>query len=99
MKVKYRIAELLAKTFLQIKQVDEQTRDFRISVCAGCDKRDVESNRCKVCKCFLAVKTNTAENLNPAHNRYEITHCPLGRWNDLELANEYRKIDGLPLLT
>lgn len=99
MKLKDRIGELLAKTFLQVSQVDQPTQKMRMSVCMDCDKRDSESNRCKICKCYLAVKTDTAENLNPEKNRYEITHCPIGKWGDLEITNEYRKIDGLPLLT
>jgi len=93
-----RIGELAAKTFLQVGEVDEATRIMRVSRCNSCDMRDPESNRCKVCKCFLAVKTRTLENLNPKKARYEITHCPLGKWEDLETANEYRKIDGLPSL-
>lgn len=96
---KNKIGELLAKTALQVSAVDNKTTNERMAVCLQCDKRDVEANRCKICKCYLAVKTNTAENLNPLKGRYEITHCPLGKWNDLEIANEYRKIDGLPPLS
>lgn len=94
-----RALELAAKKFLQVRQTDPATQQFRMSRCLQCDRRDAEANRCKVCKCFLAVKTDTEENLNPDRLRYEITHCPLGNWDDLETANYYRKIDGLPLLT
>lgn len=99
MSLKDKVLELAAKKVLQVSQVDPEIQKFRMSVCLQCEKRDTESNKCKVCKCFLAVKTDTAENLNPKKLRYEITHCPLGRWNDLETANQYREIDGLPLLT
>ncbi len=30
--------------------------------------------------------------------RSEVTHCPEGRWGDIEIANHYRKLDGLELL-
>lgn len=99
MGLKQTILELAAKTFLQVRQVAPEVQQFRMNVCQGCDKRDEETNRCKVCKCFLAVKTDTKENLNPEKMRYEVTHCPLGKWNDLQTANHYRKIDGLPLLS
>lgn len=92
------IGEVAARTLLQLEKVDDETKSFRFSVCVECDKRDVEANRCKVCKCYLAVKTGTKENINPKKGRREITHCPLGKWGDLAIANEYRKIDGLPLL-
>ena len=93
-----RILELAAAKTLVISSVNDETKTFRKSVCDGCEKRDVYDNRCKVCKCYLAVKTGTLENRNPIKLRYEITHCPLGKWNDLEIANHYREIDGLPLL-
>lgn len=99
MGLKNKILELAAKTFLQVGQVTPEVQQVRMNICLACPKRDEVSNRCKVCKCFLAIKTDTKENLNPEKMRYEVTHCPLGKWNDLRTANHYRKIDGLPLLS
>lgn len=94
-----RILELAAKTVLVTEEVEPAVAEFRMSRCLQCDRRDETENRCRVCKCFLAAKTLSAENMNVRRRRAEITHCPLGRWDDLETANAYREIDGLPLLT
>lgn len=93
-----KILKLAAVKFLQVSKADKETAAFRMGVCMGCEHRDAIENRCKICKCFLEIKTETAENRNIKQGRYEITHCPLGKWNDLLTANEYRKIDGLPLI-
>jgi len=92
------ILKIAAAKVLVVSQVEPEVKEFRAGVCEGCEKRDIESNRCKVCRCYLDVKTGTKENRNAVKMRYEITHCPLGKWGDLETANEYRKIDGLPPL-
>lgn len=93
------IQHYLAKTIIVKEQVDEETADWRFDICLKCDKRDPEENKCTVCGCFLDLKTSSRVNWRPSKNRNEITHCPLGRWNDLEIANEYSRIDGKELLT
>ena len=65
-----------------------------MSACLTCKHRNEKKNKCKVCGCYLDLKTKAAENWNPKKLRIEITHCPLGKWNDLDVANEYRKLDG-----
>lgn len=94
-----RFYELLAGAVLVLETVPEDVRAMREEVCLTCDKRSGEENRCKVCKCFLAVKQTSKENRNPLKFRNEITHCPLGLWNDKDTANMYREVDGLPPLT
>lgn len=92
------ILKIAAKKFLVDELVDPDTAEQRINVCVQCNRFDSDNRRCKVCKCYMDIKTTAKTNLNVKRSRYEITHCPLGRWNDLEIANEYRKMDGLPVL-
>lgn len=92
-----RALKVAAKTLI-VEEVEKAEAHFRMSVCNGCDKMKKESGRCGICHCFLDLKTKSATNLNPLAGREEITHCPLGRWGDLETANYYRSIDGKPLI-
>ena len=93
------ILKLAADKVLVEAHVSEDTAAFRMGECMACPRLDKEHMRCKVCKCYVEVKTTSERNFNPKRLRNEITHCPLGKWNDIEIANEYRKIDGKPLLT
>lgn len=93
------ILKLAADKILVDGHVGEEIAAFRLGVCEGCPRLDKEHMRCRVCKCYVEVKSTSERNYNPKRLRNEITHCPLGKWNDLEIANEYRKIDGKPLLT
>lgn len=75
---------------------DKELEDWRMDQCRGCDRYDAENDKCKECGCFMEIKTGLKYNHNPKKwGRVEVTHCPLGRWNDLEIANSYRKVDGL----
>ena len=89
------IAKLAASLILVEEEVSPELAALRLEVCQNCDRLDRVSMRCKVCKCYVEVKTTSRVNNNPKRLRQEITHCPLGLWNDLEVCNEYRKIDGL----
>ena len=93
------IMSLAAEKVLVTETVSEETAAFRRTVCNECDRLDQVHDRCKVCTCYIEPKSHAKINHNPKKLRQEITHCPLGKWNDLETANEYRKIDGLPPLT
>lgn len=93
------IKHYLASKIIVKEQVDDETRDWRFGVCLKCEHRDPEENKCTICTCFLDLKTKSRVNWRPSKNRNEITHCPDGRWNDKEIANEYRALDGLKLLT
>lgn len=94
-KAKYYLAEkLIVKEY-----VDEQTAKERRAVCMKCQHRDPEEDKCLKCGCFLELKTASRVNWRVSRNRNEVTHCPVGRWNDLELANFYRGLDGLETIT
>lgn len=72
--------------------------EWRMSICMTCEKRDAKKNKCLECGCFLDLKTASNMNWRPSKNRNEKTHCPIGKWDDKEVANAYREIDGLQLL-
>lgn len=84
-----------ADSLLVRERVSDIERAYRMDICLNCDFIDAENMRCKVCTCFLQVKTGAKTNWNPKKLRGEITHCPKGFWDDIEIANEYRKLDGL----
>jgi hypothetical protein len=94
-----KILHLLAAKIIVKSNVSDAVAKERMSVCFKCENRDPENEKCKVCGCFLDLKTTTDINWNVKRNRQEVTHCPLGKWNDLETANEYRKIDGFEPLS
>jgi hypothetical protein len=89
------ILKLAAAKILVEEEIEQEIADWRMGICFACPVLDKKEIRCKACKCFMEVKTKAKTNFNPKKLRYEITHCPMGKWSDLELANEYRKIDGL----
>lgn len=96
--LKSRALHLLASKLIVKEEVDEQEAKRRMAVCFGCEKRDEKENVCDVCGCFLDLKTRAKTNWNAKRLRNEITHCPLGKWNDKETANLYREMDGKELL-
>ena len=93
------IKHYLASKVIIKEKVDGDTADARFDVCLKCEYRNPEENKCMVCGCFLDLKTQSRVNWRPAKNRNEITHCPMGKWNDKEIANHYRALDGLKPLT
>lgn len=93
------IKHYLASKVIVKEKVDGETADARFDVCLKCEYRNPEENKCIICTCFLDLKTQSRVNWRPAKNRNEITHCPKGKWDDKEIANHYRVMDGLKLLT
>jgi len=72
----------------------------RLMKCQGCPFYNMAKDKCANCGCFMKIKTGFLKNHNPKKlGRTEITHCPLGQWieGELEIVNEYRKLDKLPL--
>ena len=78
---------------------DPELQEWRYDRCKTCPFYNAETDQCGICSCFMAAKTTLRVNRNPKKfMRSEVTHCPVGNWDDKEVANIYRKIDGLPLL-
>lgn len=94
-----KIMHLAAEKLIVKEYTDRATAMDRMEVCLTCEHRDEGANKCKVCGCFLDLKVICATNWNPKKNRNEVTHCPLGKWGDLEITNQYRLLDGLEPLT
>ena len=88
-------AAAIADKTLVNKRVNDEEKKRRLAICEACKFFDAESRRCKVCKCFMDVKTSAEINLNPMKGRYEVTHCPKGLWGDKDVANHYRELDGV----
>lgn len=95
------IDELLkagAKAVLEVTKVASEAAAQRMEICRGCSRFNAAKIKCNACGCYLEVKVECDTNYNPKKLRHEVTHCPNGLWNDVQVANEYRKLDGLPLI-
>jgi len=84
----------LAKNLLVESETTDGIASERMAVCMTCKHRQEQENKCGVCGCFLDLKTKAESNVNPKNGRIEITHCPIGKWGDIEIANFYRELDG-----
>lgn len=84
---------LAAKAIIVKEKVGAEEAKNRFDICLTCDRRNEEENKCEECGCFLDFKCGSKVNWNAKKLRNEITHCPLGKWGDLETANLYRKLD------
>lgn len=79
---------------LPIEKVDETTQKIRWGICQnGCEFYNPDKDKCLVCKCFMEIKSGSRTHFNPKKRRREITHCPKGRWGDLEIAEFYQILD------
>ncbi len=82
------IAEALITTG---DDVSDDVMEWRLYVCRDCEHADWHSNKCTVCGCFLDLKAKSRVNWNLKKFRKEVTHCPLGKWNDADLAEFYKQ--------
>lgn len=90
---------LAAKLLTVEKHNNKELTESRLATCGGCPNFDPEKKKCKVCGCFMEVKSELLKHRNPkALGRIELTHCPDGKWADKETANFYRKLDNKELL-
>lgn len=96
--IKNKALHLIAEKLIVKEQVGKDQAAWRMGICEGCNMRDTVENKCLECGCFLDLKTTAKTNWNAKKFRNEITHCPLGRWDDKKIANVYREIDGKELL-
>lgn len=85
-----RAKRLIAEQIIVESMVGDDTARWRMSICTSCEHRDAHNNTCKLCGCFLDLKTKTAINYSTKRLRSEITHCPDGRWNDKQIADFYK---------
>jgi len=97
--IKNKALHLIAEAVIVKEMVGEHEAAARMLICLNCERRDEKENKCLECGCFLDLKTGAKTNWNARRMRNEITHCPLGRWDDKETANVYREMDGKELLT
>jgi hypothetical protein len=71
--------------------VTEQEAQQRLDICNRCE--DLLSDRsCKHCTCYVDIKAEMKTNINPRTLKYEITHCPIGKWNDDEVKEYFSNI-------
>jgi len=84
------IKALLAR-HLVIEKATSQTKLNRLNVCNSCEflREKERMKTCAVCGCFLELKAASLININHHKRRIEITHCPMGKWNDKWIVNEY----------
>jgi hypothetical protein len=86
---------------------DEEEIKRRYDICKSCprfsgfeNKKKGDNDKCLECGCYMEIKTGLKYNRNPKKGfRIEVTHCPLGKWGDLAVANSYRERDGLEPIT
>ncbi|MEP7197274.1 MAG: hypothetical protein ABI851_12200 [Saprospiraceae bacterium] len=97
---KNKILAGIAGFVLEVERLNDKGLEAeRLATCEGCPMMDKINRQCKICTCFIDAKVGIKVNHNPLKLfRPEVTHCPLGKWNDKDLANHYRQIDGLKLL-
>lgn len=69
---------------------DQKVVKDRYEICKGCDKHDAESDECAICTCFMEEKTKLLKHHDPKLETVIVTHCPLGKWGDKEIANFYK---------
>lgn len=100
--IKDDILTILSKGFMQTEKIENPViKAFRKGTCSGCNYN--VDKTCIVCKCILSVKiesyTNrTLNSLGLPLGPIEKTHCPKGKWNDLDTANYYRAKKGKTLI-
>ncbi len=98
--IRSKILSKVAEVALTVEKLDDpELKKFRITTCEGCKVFNPDGRTCGICTCPMDAKAGILTNKNPLHLfRHELTHCPLGKWNDKEVANHYRKLDGKELL-
>lgn len=63
----------------------------RERTCRDCPFYNPDRDQCKVCKCFVKEKVLAKTNYDPFRGgEIVITHCPMGYWDDNDIAELYR---------
>jgi hypothetical protein len=92
------LLKLAADKVLVKEQVEQDVADMRWQTCWPCENMDHENKTCKICGCFIELKIWAKVSRSPQRPMGEITHCPIGKWQDKDIANHYRELDGKPPL-
>jgi hypothetical protein len=74
--VKYAI---IVESLDEKDEADLETIKLRESACNSCENNI--NNVCKICDCYIELKVRSKVNRDKLGKK-EITHCPLGKWND-----------------
>ena len=53
--------------------VEKENAERRYEVCKECPKFVKLSTQCKICLCFMPIKT-----------KLNMTECPIGKWKDID---------------
>ena len=53
--------------------VEKENAERRYEVCKECPKFVKLSTQCKICLCFMPIKT-----------KLNMTECPMGKWKDID---------------
>lgn len=92
------IAKWIVKKAIVVKDLDEKDPiqlgiiKMRQNRCNGCEHRTMEEDpKCSKCLCYIELKTKSLVNRNKLGQK-EITHCPMGKWNDDLLINYLKKL-------
>ena len=56
---------------------DKDTARKRYQICEGCEEFRRSTQQCKLCNCFMRIKT-----------RFSFSNCPLGKWETAETLHE-----------
>lgn len=96
--VKGLLKKIASTLLVEEKHEWQDLATYRIGKCEGCPHFKQDTRQCGICLCFMDEKVKATTHNNLAKGRQEITHCPIGSWNDAHIANMYRKIDGEPLI-
>lgn len=96
-----KLKDFLVGGIMQVMVVEEHNDRSvelaRLKVCKGfndvpaCPRYNKGFDQCMECKCIIAAKAKSLTNRNPKKwGRIELTHCPLGKWNDEEIMEYYK---------
>lgn len=92
------VKKLAAGIAIVQDHVSGKVAKTRYEICLKCPNRKPENDTCGICGCYLDLKTKAYSNRTKERPFGEITHCPIGNWGDIEIANYYRLADGKPLI-
>lgn len=65
--------EILAKDAFLKNKVSDEIQKQRYDICVSCPHLNMDSNRCKICGCFMGVKTYMPNE-----------QCPINKWGPVK---------------